>query len=123
MPLSYLIEYREGEEHQEGVEELLVVEEEHQEEGKEHQEEEEGPLVVEEEELLVVEEEGEGLELEDARLQPKVSQLEWVGLQKEMKEAMKREGEGLKKKESLETWTQQEEYHFLLPFYDFLRPQ
>lgn len=117
MPLSYLIEYQEGEEHQEGVEELLVVEEEHQEEGEEHQEEGEGL----QEELLVVEEEGEGLE--DARLQPKVSQLEWVGLQKGMKEAMKREGEGLKKKESLETWTQQEEYHFLLPFYDFLHPQ
>ena len=98
-----------------------MVEEEHQEEGEEHQEEGEG-LQEEEEELLVVEEE-EGLELEDARLQPKVSQLEWVGLQKGMKEAMKREGEGLKKKESLETWTQQEEYHFLLPFYDFLRPQ
>ena len=101
-----------------------MVEEEHQEEGEEHQEEEEGPQEEEEEELLVVEEEGEGegLELEDARLQPKVSLLEWMGFQ-EMKEAMKREGEGLKKKESLETWAQQEEYHFLLPFYDFLRPQ
>ena len=84
-----------------------MVEEEHQEE---------------EEELLVVEEEGEGEGLEHARLQPKVSLLERMGFQ-EMKEAMKREGEGLKKKESLETWAQQEEYHFLLPFYDFLRPQ